>query len=209
MFDFLQGTLSSLGRKYTMAVTGFLLGVFLLIHAVGNSFVFIGKDAFNAYAEQLHSLGPLVPVAEILLLIIFLSHIFIGITLFLKNQDAAGSRYAVKTSSGGETWGSRTMPWTGLIILAFLLLHLFNVRFVDQILPIADVVEQTLAYPLYTFLYLAGITALILHISHGFWSLLQTWGVYHPRHNSLVRSGAYLLTTLICMVFLGVIVFLW
>ncbi|RWX45686.1 succinate dehydrogenase subunit C [Candidatus Electrothrix aarhusensis] len=159
MFDFLQGTLSSLGRKYTMAVTGFLLGVFLLIHAVGNSFVFIGKDAFNAYAEQLHSLGPLVPVAEILLLIIFLSHIFIGITLFLKNQDAAGSRYAVKTSSGGETWGSRTMPWTGLIILAFLLLHLFNVRFVDQILPIADVVEQTLAYPLYTFLYLAGITA--------------------------------------------------
>ncbi|MCI5161605.1 MAG: succinate dehydrogenase [Candidatus Electrothrix sp. AX5] len=208
MLDFLQGTLSSLGRKYTMAVTGFLLGVFLLIHAVGNSFVFIGKDAFNAYAEQLHSLGPLVPVAEILLLIIFLSHIFIGITLFLKNQDAAGSRYAVKTSSGGETWGSRTMPWTGLIILAFLLLHLFNVRFVDQILPIADVVEQTLAYPLYTFLYLAGITALILHISHGFWSLLQTWGVYHPRHNSLVRSGAYLLTTLICMVFLGVIVVL-
>ena len=209
MFDFLQGTLSSLGRKYTMAGTGFLLGVFLLTHAAGNSFIFQGKAAFNAYAEQLHSLGPLVPVAEILLLIIFLTHIFIGISLFLKNQDAAGSRYAVKSSSGGETWGSRTMPWTGLTILAFLLLHLFNVRFVDQTLPIADVVEQTLAHPLYTFFYLSGITALILHISHGFWSLLQTWGIHHPRHNSLIQGGAYLLATLICMVFLGVVVVLW
>ncbi len=209
MFDFLQGTLSSLGRKYTMAVTGFLLGIFLLIHAAGNSVIFTGKVAFNAYAEQLHSLGPLVPVAEFFLLIIFLVHIFIGISLVRQNQGAAGNRYAVKSSSGGETWGSRTMPWTGSIILAFLLLHLFNVRFVDETLPIADVVEQTLASPLYTFFYLSGITALILHISHGFWSLLQTWGVYHPRHNSLVRSGAYLLTTLICMVFLGVIVFLW
>ncbi|MCI5167680.1 MAG: succinate dehydrogenase [Candidatus Electrothrix sp. GM3_4] len=209
MFDFLQGTLSSLGRKYTMAVTGLLLGVFLLIHAVGNSFIFLGKAAFNAYAEQLHSLGPLVPAAEFLLLIIFLTHIFIGISLFLKNQDASGSRYAVKTSSGGQTWGSRTMPWTGLIILAFLLLHLFNVRFVDQTLPIADVVDQTLAYPLYTLFYLFGITALTLHASHGFWSLLQTWGVYHPRYNSLIRGGAYLVTILICMVFLGVIVVLW
>jgi succinate dehydrogenase / fumarate reductase cytochrome b subunit len=209
MFDFLQGTLSSLGRKYTMAVTGFLLGVFLLIHAAGNSFIFLGKAAFNAYAEQLHSLGPLVPVAEFLLLIIFLTHIFIGISLFRKNQDAAGSRYAVTTSSGGETWGSRTMPWTGLIILAFLLLHLFNVRFVDQTLPIADVVDQTLAHPLYTLFYLSGITALTLHVSHGFWSLLQTWGVYHPRYNSLIRGGAYLLAALISMVFFAVIAVLW
>ncbi|MDU9050462.1 MAG: succinate dehydrogenase cytochrome b subunit [Candidatus Electrothrix sp. Rat3] len=209
MFDFLQRTLSSLGRKYIMAVTGFLLGVFLLIHGVGNSFIFFGKAAFNAYAEQLHSLGPLVPVAELLLLIVFLTHIFIGITLFFKNRDAAGSRYAVTSSSGGETWGSRTMPWTGLIILAFLLLHLFNVRFVDQTLPIADVVDRTLANPLYTLLYLFGITALTLHISHGFWSLLQTNGVYHPRYNSLIRKGACLLTAFICMVFIGVVVVLW
>ena len=210
MFDFLQGTLSSLGRKYTVAVTGFLLGVFLLVHAAGNSFIFQGKEAFNAYAEQLHSsLGPLVPAAELLLLIIFLVHITIGISVFRKNRDAAGSRYAVKSSSGGETWGSRTMPWTGLIILAFLLLHLFNVRFIDQTLPIADIVEQTLTHPLYTLLYLFGITALTLHVSHGFWSLLQTWGLYHPRYNSLIRGGACLLAALICMVFVGVIAVLW
>ena len=94
MFDFLQGTLTSLGRKYTMAVSGFFLGVFLLTHAAGNSFIFQGKAAFNAYAEQLHSLGLLVPVAEFFLLIIFLTHIFIGIALFLKTrmQLAAGTQ---------------------------------------------------------------------------------------------------------------------
>ena len=209
MSDFLQRVLSSLGRKYIMAVTGALLGVFLLVHAAGNSFIFQGKNTFNAYAEHLHSLGPLVPVAELILFILFLAHIFIGISLFLRNQKAAGKRYAVKSSTGGETWGSRTMPWTGLTILAFLFLHLLTVRFVDQTLPIADVLEKVLGNSLYTLFYLSGIAALALHISHGFWSLLQTWGVHHPQYNTLMRIGAYTLTTLIALVFFAVIVVLW
>ncbi|WP_339134031.1 MAG: succinate dehydrogenase cytochrome b subunit [Candidatus Electrothrix sp. GW3-4] len=209
MFDFLQGTLSSLGRKYTMALTGFFLGVFLLSHAVGNSFIFQGKAAFNAYAEQLHSLGPLVPAVEFFLLIIFLTHIVFGISLFLKNRKAIGRRYVVASSAGGDTWVSRTMPWTGLIILAFLLLHLCNVRFVEDSGSIADVVDQTLTTPLYTLLYLLGITALTLHTSHGFWSLLQTWGLYYPRYHNVTRLGACALAVLICLVFFAVIVALW
>ena len=63
MSDFLQAILSSPGRKYIMAVSGFLLGVFMLFHAAGNSFIFYGKTALNAYAEHLHSLGPLIPAA--------------------------------------------------------------------------------------------------------------------------------------------------
>ncbi len=209
MFDLLKGALSSLGRKYIMAITGLFLGVFLLFHAAGNSSLFQGKAAFNVYAEQLHSLGPLVPIAELLLLSIFVLHIIFGISLFWLNRGAIGSRYAVKSSAGGETWGSRTMPWTGLIVFVFLLLHLINVRFVDPNLPIADVVEQTLAHPLYTLLYLCGITALVLHTSHGFWSLLQTFGVHHPRYNILMRNGARLLAVLICLIFFAVIAVLW
>ncbi|MCI5212566.1 MAG: succinate dehydrogenase, partial [Candidatus Electrothrix sp. ATG2] len=175
----------------------------------GNSFIFQGKAAFNAYAEHLHSLGPLVPVAELFLLIVFFIHIALGISLFLKNRVAAGKRYAVKSSAGGETWGSRTMPWTGLTILAFLFLHLFNVRFVDQTLPIADVVDKVLANPLYTLFYLFGIAALTLHSSHGFWSLLQTWGVHHSRYNTFMRGGACALMAFISMIFLGVVVVFW
>ena len=209
MPDVLQRMLSSLGRKYVMAVTGFLLGVFLLFHAAGNSFIFKGKAALNAYADLLHSSGPLIPVAELFLLGIFSAHILVGINLFLLNRDTGGGRYAVKRSAGGETWGSRTMPWTGLIILAFLLLHLCNVRFVEGGRPIADVVEQTLAHPLSALFYLSGITALTLHISHGFRSLLQTWGLYHPRYNMLFRGGACLSAALISTVFFGVVAVLW
>ncbi|MCW5211818.1 succinate dehydrogenase cytochrome b subunit [Desulfobulbus sp. TB] len=208
MVNFLQGALSSLGRKYIMAVTGLLLGTFILFHAVGNSTLFQGKAALNAYAEQLHSLGPIIPLAELILLNIFLLHIIVGISVFWLNRQARG-RYAVQNSAGGETWGSRTMPWTGLVILAFLFLHLFNVRFVDSTLLIADVVEKTLAHPVYTFCYIGGITALILHTSHGFWSLLQTLGVHHPRYNILMQGGACVLASLIALVFLGVIVLLW
>ncbi|MCI5143225.1 MAG: succinate dehydrogenase, partial [Candidatus Electrothrix sp. ATG1] len=146
---------------------------------------------------------------RVFLLIVFSIHIALGISLFLKNQEAVGKRYAVKRSAGGETWGSRTMPWTGLTILAFLLLHLFNVRFVDQTLPIADVVDKVLTNPLYTLLYLSGITALTLHLSHGSWSLLQTWGIHHPRYNVLMRVGTYVLVALVCLVFFGVVVVLW
>jgi succinate dehydrogenase / fumarate reductase cytochrome b subunit len=209
MFDLLQGARSSLGRKYIMAVSGVFLSVFLLFHAAGNTTLFQGKEAFNAYAEQLHSLGPLVPIAELLLLGIFLLHILFGVSLFWSNRQARSQRYAVNSSAGGETWGSRTMPWTGLIVFFFLLLHLVNVRFVDPSLPVADVVEQALTYPLYTVFYLFGITALVLHISHGLWSLLQTIGVHHPRYNTLMRNGARLLAVLICLVFWGVIVVLW
>ncbi|WYD81830.1 MAG: succinate dehydrogenase cytochrome b subunit [Candidatus Electrothrix gigas] len=208
MVNFLQGALSSLGRKYVMAVTGFLLGTFILLHAVGNSALFQGKAALNAYAEQLHSLGPIIPLAEFFLLNIFLLHIVVGISVFWFNRQAYG-RYAVQNSAGGKTWGSRTMPWTGLVILAFLFLHLLTVRFVDSNLPIADVVEQTLAYPVYTVCYLGGITALILHTSHGFWSLLQTLGVHHPRYNILMRGGTYVAVLFISLVFLGIIVLLW
>jgi succinate dehydrogenase / fumarate reductase cytochrome b subunit len=209
MFDLLQGARSSLGRKYIMAVTGVFLGVFLFFHAAGNSILFHGKVAFNAYAAQLHSLGPLVSLAELFLLGIFLLHITFGVSLFWMNQKARSKRYAVTKSAGGETWGSRTMPWTGLIVLFFLLLHLSNVRFVEPDLPIADVVEQTLTYPLYTLLYLLGITALVLHTSHGFWSLLQTFGLYRPRSTPLLRNGARLLAALICLVFIAVTALLW
>jgi succinate dehydrogenase / fumarate reductase cytochrome b subunit len=103
MVNFLQGALSSLGRKYVMAVTGLLLGTFILLHAVGNSTLFQGKAALNAYAEQLHSLGPIIPLAEFFLLNIFLLHIVVGISVFWFNRQAHG-RYAVQNSAGGKTW---------------------------------------------------------------------------------------------------------
>lgn len=205
MYVFFQISTSSLGKKYIMAGTGLLLGCFLSIHAVGNSFIFQGGAAFNAYAEHLHSLGSLVPISEVLLLTVFLIHIITGITLSLGNQDAGGGRYAVSKSAGGRTWGSRTMPWTGAVILAFIPLHLFNVRFIEHTVSVADTVNAVLSNPWYILFYSLGMAALFLHISHGFQSLWQSMGMNHPQYNALIRGGSYLMSVLITSVFLGII----
>ena len=204
---FIQTCTSSLGKKYIMAVTGLMLGGFLLVHAAGNSSIFWGRNAFLSYAEHLHSLGPLIPLAEIILLSIFLLHVVTGISLFLQNLQARADRYEVSKPAGGRTWGSRTMPYTGATILVFIILHLFNVRFTDQSVPVADIVDKVLSRPFYTHLYAIGMTVLALHISHGFWSLFQTLGINHPRYNLIIRIGGYLVTGLLITVFL-IIIFL-
>ncbi len=205
---FIKTCTSSLGKKYIMAVSGLMLGGFLLVHAAGNSSIFWGRHAFLSYAEHLHSLGPLVPVAEIILLSVFLLHVITGISLYLQNLLARSNRYEVSKQAGGRTWGSRTMPYTGALILTFILLHLFNVRFTDQSIPVADNVSRVLTNPFYTLLYTAGMTVLALHISHGFWSLFQTMGINHPRYNALIRVAAYLVCGLIITVFLIIILLL-
>ena len=192
-----------------MALSGLLLGGFLVVHAAGNSFIFQGKEAFNAYAEHLHSLGSLVPLAELALLAIFLLHIITGISLFLDNRRARGQGYAVSKNAGGSTLGSGSMPYTGILILAFLSLHLLNLRFTVHVISVADTLAQVLSSPFTNLIYLGGIIALALHISHGFWSLFQSLGLNHPQYDGQIRVGGYLLSTLIIGIFFAIILLFW
>ncbi|MGI6655601.1 MAG: succinate dehydrogenase cytochrome b subunit [Desulfobulbus sp.] len=201
---FIQTCRSSLGKKYIMALTGLMLVGFLLVHTIGNSTIFWGRSAFNAYAHHLHSLGVFIPVFEICLLAIFLLHVFTGITLWLQNQKARGSKYEVQANAGGRTIGSRTMPYTGIAILIFILIHLCNFHFVEktEVKTISDFVTQVLNNPFYTLIYTAGISLLFIHLSHGLWSLLQTLGISHPRYDALLRILAWALAIIMGGVFL-------
>lgn len=205
---FSQTVFSSLGKKYIMAITGLMLGGFLIVHAVGNSSIFLGRAAFLAYAEHLHALGPLLKVAEVILLAVFLVHIVTGIFLFLDNLGSRTSRYAVSKSAGGRSWGSATMPYTGILIFCFILMHLFNFHFTDHSRTIADIVADVLAKPLYTILYAVGLGALGLHVSHGFWSLFQSMGVNHPKYDGLIRICAWLVCGLVIVVFIIIVLLL-
>jgi succinate dehydrogenase / fumarate reductase cytochrome b subunit len=205
---FTQTCSSSVGKKYIMAATGTLLGGFLLVHAAGNTSIFWGRRAFNSYAEHLHSLGFLINIAELILLSIFLLHIITGISLFLQNRSARDNRYAVRKSAGGRTWGSRTMPYTGLAILAFILLHLINFHFVDHHRPIADIVGPILNNPLYTLFYGTAMLILGLHVSHGFWSIFQSLGINHPKYNSLLRTISWIGCILIAGIFIAIVLLL-
>lgn len=196
---------ASLGKKYVMALTGLLLGGFLLVHAAGNTTILLGRSAFLSYAGHLHALGFAVTAFEVLLLAVFLTHIVTGLILFLLNLGARPARYAVNADAGGRSWGSATMPYTGIIVLLFILLHLYNFNFIGGSTTIADAVAEVLGNPLFTLLYGIGLAALTLHISHGFWSMFQTAGVSHPKYDRFIRTCAWLFCGLIIAVF-GIIV---
>ena len=109
------------------------------------------------------------------------------------HRKARGGKYEVYTSAGGRTWGSRTMPYTGIVIFLFIIIHMANFHFVEktEVFTISDFVTRILTNPAYTLLYLIGLSMLLLHISHGFWSLLQTLGISHPKYDEPLRIAAW------------------
>src|SRR6476659_6369390 len=87
---------SSVGTKILIGVTGFALFLYLLIHIAGNLLIFFGPAVFNQYAYVMEERNPLLPVIEILLLLVFLVHVYKTVTMFLRNQGARPVRYQKK-----------------------------------------------------------------------------------------------------------------
>jgi len=188
--NWITGTLgSSIGKKLMMAITGMSFCGFLTAHLAGNLTIYGGQEAFNSYAEHLHSLGPLVTVAEIGLLAFALVHVITGLVLFLGNLKARPVRYAVNKSAGGRTLGSATMPYTGVILLAFIVMHLLNFHFVDKTdTTIFNIVSNAFGNPVYVAIYILSMIVAAVHVSHGFWSAFQTIGANHPKYMPLIRT---------------------
>jgi succinate dehydrogenase / fumarate reductase cytochrome b subunit len=188
----MQLTQSSVGRKIIMAVTGIVLVAFVCVHLLGNSSLFVGADAINAYAEKLHSLGPFVWVFRLVMLAAFAIHIFFGIQLTLENKAATPDKNVqVKRLKTG--FGAETMVISGLVMLAFVVYHLlhFTVRVTNPeiYVPLGDqgmvdvyvMVVNGFKSVLPVVVYLIGMVFLFLHVSHGFQSLFQTLGLSNDK----------------------------
>lgn len=190
--NWITGTLgSSIGKKLMMAITGFSFCGFLAAHLAGNLTIYGGKEAFNSYAAHLHALGPLLTVAELGLLTFALVHVITGLTLFIENFKARPVRYAVNKTAGGRTVGSATMPYTGVILLAFIIFHLMNFHFVDKTdTTIFNIVANAFSNTGYVLVYIVAMVAAAIHVSHGFWSAFQTVGANHPKYMPLVRTAS-------------------
>lgn len=192
IFDFFG---SSVGKKLLMALTGFCFLGFLTGHLVGNLALYGGRDAFNAYAEHLHALGPVITLVEWGLLTLAIIHVFTGMLLFLQNLKARPVRYVVNKNGGGRTLSSRLMPYTGFAILLFLIYHLLQFHFVDKTYTtIYDIVSLAFANVLNISFYLVAMVVVALHIRHGFWSLFQTLGANHPKYMPIVMGGSIVLS---------------
>jgi succinate dehydrogenase / fumarate reductase cytochrome b subunit len=191
----------SIGKKLIVALTGVALVVFILFHLAGNLLVLGGRDLFNAYASRLGSLGPLLWVARVGLVAVFGTHIVATILVTLENRRArGGERYAVYAPKGGDHWATRTMIYTGLLVLAFLFLHLYDFSLSDREGPLSIVAGASTAesqglYGLVwnrflniprAIFYILAVTAVGMHLSHGIQSMFQTVGVYHEQYSGVI-----------------------
>lgn len=190
--NWLSNTLgSSVGKKLMMAATGLSFCGFLVAHLAGNLSIYGGKDAFNRYAEHLHSLGPIITAASWVLLILAVVHVMTGLVLFYQNFKARPVRYKVNKRAGGRSLGSATMPYTGVILLAFVVFHLINFHFVDKTnTTIYQIVASAFSNPLYVGIYIVAMVVAAVHVSHGFWSAFQTLGANHPKYMPLIRTAS-------------------
>jgi succinate dehydrogenase / fumarate reductase cytochrome b subunit len=200
---FIQFFKSSIGKKWLMAGTGCCLLLFLCSHAAGNATLFYSLALFQSYANQLHSHPLIVSVFSIGLALIFVIHAITGILLTLQNRKARGHEYKVKTRTSKNSKASSTMIYSGLFILLFVLLHTYVVSFGDH-----GQIALTISYLFSSFyvivFYITAFIILAIHLSHGFWSMLQTFGVNHPRYNTLIRSLTYIVPAFFLLLFTAI-----
>lgn len=198
---------SSIGRKHLIALTGLGLCGFLVGHLTGNFLLLVGSDAFNVYAHKLASLGVGLYAIEAVLALMFLVHLGLAIKVTIENKKARGSKYAMKVRTGrGTTIMSQSMPYTGLILLVFLILHLMNLKFGSYYETTVDGVVMRDMYKT-TMEYFAQMSSMIwynvamimaaLHTSHGFSSAFQSLGLNHPRYYKHVKKLGYLYAILV------------
>ena len=169
---------SSIGKKVGMALTGLVVYGFLVGHVVGNFLLFKGDggEQFNAYSAFLTEHPLLIPI-ELGLLAAFLLHIYLGISVARQNRRARPEAYRKVKGAGRRSWASRSMVFTGLIILIFVVTHLKTFKYADHATgTLYQLVMDTFSQPLYAAGYVLAMLVLGFHLWHAFQSAFQTLG---------------------------------
>lgn len=178
---------SSIGRKVVMSVTGIALILFLTFHLSMNLVAIFSESAYNMICEFLGANWYAV-VGTICLAALAVIHIIYAFWLTIQNRAARGSdRYEVTARPEGVEWASKNMLVLGIIIALGLILHLFNFWYNmmfqelvgnDATLAANGIywIKETFHNPVYVILYVIWLVALWFHLTHGFWSAIQTFG---------------------------------
>ena len=176
---------TTIGQKILMAITGLSLVGFLVVHLGGNFNLFLGEEAFNGYAEKLHSLGPLLWVAEAGLLTIFLLHLGLAISTSAASRQARQHTYELKETKqegfvlpngGSSGW----MLATGIALAIYMLVHVLDMKFDVRGFGEENkyqLVKSVLSDPKTGVFYLISLLLLGVHLNHGISSAFQTLGL--------------------------------
>lgn len=212
---------SAVGKKWIMAITGLGIIGFALAHMIGNLKMFLppidGEPDIDVYGHALRELlTPILPEHVFLwilrtgLIAMFALHVLAAYQLTLINRRARPEGYQGPVHYVSANYASRTMRWSGVIFLSFLLFHLAD--FTWGTAPIAPETWErghvyanfvaTFSRPAVAFFYILAMVLLGIHLFHGIWSMFQSMGINHPRFN---RTRRYLAGTLSVLISAGFI----
>jgi succinate dehydrogenase / fumarate reductase, cytochrome b subunit len=206
---------SQVGRKILTGLTGIFLVLFVIFHLVGNLAILGEPDAMNRYSMFLHDLGPLLWIARIGLLAVFTIHAWLGISIWLKKRKARPDKYAVYSSKGGASkqgLSSRSMAFTGVVLLIFVIFHIntFALGATETVLidgrethDIKSLVINTFegsAY--YAFGYAFVMMLLGTHLAHGIWSAFTSLTLSSKKASAVVYTLGAVLAILLAAGFL-------
>jgi len=200
---------SSIARKQFVAITGLLLLGFVFSHLAGNFIIFKGAQAFNGYAHGLQELQPVLNLLRAGLFAIFASHVVITITLVKENKQARKNKYVVNKNIGDRKTSSSTMPYTGVAVLLFIILHLCDFTF--KIFPAPEVISQdsgvyglifnSFKSPTHSILYICTMIALGLHLSHALQSVFRTLGLFNEKYMPLIEKVSFITGWLVALAY--------
>lgn len=195
---------SSIGKKQMMAITGLAWCGFVTGHMLGNLLYLVGPDAFNAYGHGITSNKPVYYAIETGLLLTLVLHIVFAFMVVMENRAARPVGYAVGQQKSGKTaatFASRTMKYSGALILVFVVLHLITFKYGPyyptagadghEIRDLARIMNEVFASPGYVIWYAAAMLMLAFHLTHALWSSLQTLGLIPHGREKALRCVSY------------------
>ena len=199
---------TTIGKKIVMAVTGMMLFGFVVSHLLGNLQFYLGRETMNHYAVTLRSMPGLLWPARAGLLLAVILHITASIQLTALKNAARPIGY-VKKAAVQASLASRTMMWSGPVVLAFLIFHLLHLTWgtvhpnFQDVHPYENMVIGFQVIPV-TIFYVVAVSMLGLHLHHGVWSMFQTVGVNHPRYTPLLKKFSASASILLVLGFISI-----
>ncbi len=212
---------SSIGRKVVMSVSGLFLILFLTFHMSMNLVAVVSAEGYNMVCEFLGA-NWYALVATIGLAAGFVVHLAYAFWLTLQNRKARGNdRYAVTDKPKEVSLASQNMLVLGIIVIGGLLLHLANFWAKMQLNEIAMIYPEinphdghalivtTFSNPILVVLYLVWFAAIWFHLTHGFWSAMQTVGLNNHVWMGRWKAVSNVFATIICLGFAFVAIYFY
>lgn len=209
---------TSIARKILMALSGLFLLIFLLQHFIINFLSVISADAFNS-ASHFMGYNPLVQfVAQPLLMFGVIFHLIMGIVLEVQNRGARSTKYAVNGASANSSWMSRNMIITGLTVMLFLGLHMYDFWAPEMVYKYVEFspedptryfheLQHKFIDPIRVAIYCVSFIFLSLHLMHGFQSAFQSVGFRHNRYTPAIKKLGNLYAIVIPLGFIFIALF--